>query len=132
MYAAHLYILRAISAAAPAEQPPPPPAAVDRPPGALRRRVAAAATLLHQLWSGNNRRVTRLLRRADPAPTGLRQRRETGGEVSQERRLFQERVAPHRRSPVVHGEDGLDHVVDVALGVDPARDREPHQLHGGG
>ena len=57
------------------------------------------------------------------------ERGEPGGEVSQRRRLEGDPVS---RQPVRlggHGLTDLDHVVDVALGVRPARDGQPDQVH---
>src|SRR5829696_5204896 len=56
---------------------------------------------------------------------------ELGGEVPQRRRLEGDLVP---RQPVRlggHRPADLDHVVDVALGVGPARNRQPDQVHAG-
>ena len=53
---------------------------------------------------------------------------EARAEVAQERRLLDDLQAPDLLLPRVHFEDGLHHIIDVALGVDAARDRQPQQL----
>ncbi len=62
------------------------------------------------------------------AATPLRERREAGGEVPELRRLVHDAVAAERVLPRGHARDDLDDVVDVALGVGPPRDREPHEI----
>ena len=54
---------------------------------------------------------------------------EPGGEVAEHGRLLHEPVTGHLRPSLPHAQHALHDVVDVALGVDPARDRETHQLH---
>ena len=51
--------------------------------------------------------------------------------VPQERRLVRNFQSPDFAAPAPHLEDHFHHVVDVALRVDPPRDRQPHQVHRG-
>src|SRR3954451_19561916 len=51
------------------------------------------------------------------------------GEVAQPGRLLGKAVSLHVRSALPDLENGLNDIIDVALSVDPAWNRKPHQLH---
>src|SRR5437868_6121851 len=71
-------------------------------------------------------------RRSSSKKRSAPDRLELGREVSQDRSLLDKTIAGNVCPPFPDLEDGLDHIVDVALGIDPPRDGQPHQLHGSG
>src|SRR3954469_23184585 len=65
----------------------------------------------------------------DPREAELCHLLKSRGEVAQPGRLLGKAVSLHVRSALPDLENGLNDIIDVALSVDPAWNRKPHQLH---
>src|SRR5205809_3717224 len=64
-----------------------------------------------------------------PLPLGLSQWFQSRGEVAEERRLVRQAQAVNPLALPPDLQHNLDYVIDVALSVDAARDRQTHQVH---
>jgi hypothetical protein len=70
-----------------------------------------------------------ILRAINPVPSHRLERSESRSKVAEKGRLFEETVAPHRRSTFLHIKDRLNHIIHMALGIHPTGYGEAHQFH---